>query len=248
MKVSFIMQSYLGDYPNARSNPRFKFLRAVQSVIDQNNKNSELIIISDGCEITHDLYFKHYKSNDRVKYAFVDKDAPKMYENNKGSQYYRGFPRQIGIEMATGDIIAYIDSDDFIIKNTVDVILHMWNQPGDFNAILTNTWYVNSIVKSIKSDKNLKFKKENIVIENLPDSTEWCVCLPANENVILKSTSSICHLKNINIKWEDVLVESGESSSEDNVFVSKIIKQKNFVINNKNPYYVVCHQHGVWDI
>jgi len=249
MKISFIMQAYLGDYPGSRSNPKFKFLRAVQSFIDQTHEDSELIIVSDGCQITHKLYFEHYKSNDRVKYVFVDKDTPKMYDLDlKNKKYYRGFPRQIGLEMATGGVIAYIDSDDFIVKEAAEFLNEMWKQPGDFNAILTNTWYINSIAKQMKGGDGIKFKEEDIVINNLPERVKWCVCLPVKEYSVLKSTSSLSHLRNISVKWKDVIVEEGESSSEDNAFVGEIIKDRNFIINNNNPYYVVCHQLGAWDV
>ena len=49
MKISIIMQSYLGDYPNARANPEEGFIRAVYSVINQTVSNWELIIVADGC-------------------------------------------------------------------------------------------------------------------------------------------------------------------------------------------------------
>ena len=48
MKISVIMQSYLGEYPGARSNPKYKFVRAVNSFLLQKHPDKELIIVSDG--------------------------------------------------------------------------------------------------------------------------------------------------------------------------------------------------------
>ena len=56
MKTSHIMQAYLGEYPGSRSDSDKKFLRAVYSFIEQDDKNSELIIVSDGCKIVDELY------------------------------------------------------------------------------------------------------------------------------------------------------------------------------------------------
>ena len=83
MKFSIIMQVYLGKYPGSRSNPVKKFTRAVQSFIDQTYSNSELIIISDGCQIVHDIYHKYYKDNTRIKYAYLDKDEIQMDVSSK---------------------------------------------------------------------------------------------------------------------------------------------------------------------
>ena len=52
MKLSLVMQSYLGEYPGSRQNAVDKFHRAVKSVLNQNNPNWELVVIADGCKIT----------------------------------------------------------------------------------------------------------------------------------------------------------------------------------------------------
>ena len=54
------MQSYLGDYPGSRTEPERKFVRAVNSFLNQTNKNSELIIVSDNCKITEKLYKENF--------------------------------------------------------------------------------------------------------------------------------------------------------------------------------------------
>ena len=62
MKISVVMQSYLGDYPGSRKDSKNKFVRAVSSFLRQTHEDKELVIVSDGCEDTKKLYklFKKY--------------------------------------------------------------------------------------------------------------------------------------------------------------------------------------------
>ena len=60
MKISVIMASWLGA---KRPHLDKKFVRAVNSFLKQTHEDKELIIVSDGCQITNKLYEEHYKMN-----------------------------------------------------------------------------------------------------------------------------------------------------------------------------------------
>lgn len=103
MRISVVMQSYLSDYPNSRTNPVEKFHRAIKSFLNQTYDNSELVIISDGCQITTDLFNTHYSSNERIKFAFIHKREKNMYEEVKpGELYFRGVPKRVGVAVSSG--------------------------------------------------------------------------------------------------------------------------------------------------
>lgn len=79
--------------------------RCIQSVINQTLKEIEIILIDDG-------------SPDRCPricdaYAIKDKRIKVIHKNNEGL----GFARNSGIKIATGDYIAFVDSDDYIEPN-----------------------------------------------------------------------------------------------------------------------------------
>lgn len=79
--------------------------RCIQSVINQTLKEIEIILIDDG-------------SPDRCPricdaYAIKDKRIKVIHKNNEGL----GFARNTGIKIATGDYIAFVDSDDYIEPN-----------------------------------------------------------------------------------------------------------------------------------
>ena len=67
--ITWIMQSYLGEYEGSRSDSDKKFIRAVKSFLAMKDERTQLVIASDGCKITEKLYFKHFKKGDILKAA-----------------------------------------------------------------------------------------------------------------------------------------------------------------------------------
>jgi hypothetical protein len=242
MKTSHIMQAYLGEYPGSRSDSDKKFIRAVQSFIDQNDKESELIIVSDGCEVTHKLYYKYFKNEERVKYVYVDKDTPNMYEGEQ--KYYRGLPRQVGRSLVTGEITTYMDSDDFLLPNAVESIKKAWKlyKQHDIVVLYNSSWVDNQVMIEKKDlmGKTNKCVGEPFKIEGLEDL--WVNRTMSETSLILSSTWSMIHKSEFEGKWEDTI----GSPSEDVLFSSKLQKTKKAAVMNE-PYYVRCHYSNLWD-
>ena len=109
MKISVIMPSFLGPYPGAARNRPQKFVRAIDSFLEQTHKDAELIIISDGCEQTIKIaeknYTQHIKSG-RVKLFSLPRH-----------ELFTGAVRQAGIDAATGDVICNLDTDDTLMPH-----------------------------------------------------------------------------------------------------------------------------------
>lgn len=104
--ISTIMPSYLGDYLNAASNREHKFIRAVQSFLDQPYQDKELVIVADGCDITERLYNEHFAGNKEIVFAKIEKQS-----------HFSGHVRNFGIDAATGQYINYLDTDDILFGN-----------------------------------------------------------------------------------------------------------------------------------
>ena len=155
--ITWIMQSYLGEYEGSRADSDKKFIRAVKSFLAIKDERIQLVIASDGCEKTHKLYYKHFKKEQRIEYVYVDKNTPKMYEKtseDNNEQYYRGLPRQAARVLAEGYLTAYIDSDDFLMPNAAKIIKSHWNATCKQNpdkefkwAAMTN-WIENEAMKA----------------------------------------------------------------------------------------------------
>jgi len=111
MKISVIMASYLGNYPGGASNREIKFKRSVKSFINQTHKDKELIIVSDGCEITNKLYEENFSDIDNIKLIKLNKQP-----------FYSGNMRNVAFDISDGDIITYLDSDDAIGKKHLEII------------------------------------------------------------------------------------------------------------------------------
>lgn len=243
MRISYIMQSYLGQYPGSRSDSSTKFIRAVQSFLDQTHKDSELIIVSDGCEKTHQLYYELFKAEPRIKYIYVDKDTPNMYEGEV--KYYRGLPRQVARSIATGEITTYMDSDDFLLPHAASTLNEIWSR-----AELTKGWAL--IDRWYDNEAMLRHKKiDSIILE--PELHEfnsldgkWIMSRMSHPSYVLQATWAISHRSHAITKWKDVV---GETYSEDTAFSRSLIKefgvQNGFLI--QSAYYVRCHYTGLWD-
>ena len=113
MKHSIIMMSFLGSYPGCATNREFKFKRAVDSFLSNTHEEKELIIISDGCEITNRIYNESYSKHENIKLII----APKQ---DKG---YPGRLRTLGLFLAEGETVSYLDTDDYLSPNYIKNLL-----------------------------------------------------------------------------------------------------------------------------
>jgi len=109
MKVSVVICTY--------SMERFgPFSEAVESVLRQTHDDLEVILVVDGNETVYD----------RVRADFGDEEAVRIYCNdeNQGISY----SRTKGAEMASGDIVAFIDDDAVAEEDWITNLLEVYEQ------------------------------------------------------------------------------------------------------------------------
>lgn len=112
MKFSLIMPSYLSPYRGSASKPEQKIVRAIESVLGQTFTDWELIVVSDGCERTVEIVKPiFYKYLPKIRLIQIPKEKT-----------WSGAVRNAGIYKAGGDIITFIDTDDFIGENHLKII------------------------------------------------------------------------------------------------------------------------------
>ncbi len=110
------MASYLLNYPGSATNRDKKFIRAVNSFKKQKYQNKELIIVSDGCPLTIDLYNKYFLNDENIKLIPIQKQP-----------LYSGAMRNAALDVADGEIISYLDSDDVLGPNHLQIIIDQFD-------------------------------------------------------------------------------------------------------------------------
>jgi len=116
MKVSVIMASFCGNYNDSKNRDQ-KFIRAVNSFLNQTYKDTELIIVSDGCEITSRICEERFINYPNIKLIKLEKQ-----------NIFSGNVRNSGLEYAEGDLIMYLDNDDVIGKNHIETIVNQFDK------------------------------------------------------------------------------------------------------------------------
>jgi len=246
-KISVIMPSYLGDYKDARSNPIKKFNRAVKSFLSQGYSNKELIIVSDGCDLTNNEYEKNWKSFENIK----------LIEISKNSSKWPGTNRQIGIEHATGEWITYLDTDDILHHSHLTNIAYHISPAHDviFNissgrALQFNThgnirgWlYLNGIkMHASKLQNHISKVKSGAKTLELDDALYFYIPEDLPKNSLKFNTARMAHKKSCDVKWTD-----RSARGEDCIFSEALASKYKYKIIN-SPTYIVCHVPGRLDI
>lgn len=226
--VSIVMMSYLGHYPGARSNPILKFNRAVQSVVDQTVQDWELIIVSDGCELTNAEYDKHWLNEPRIK----------LIKTEKSLSAWPGSKRQLGVDIAKGDWIAYLDADDVYIEHRLQNIHNAIESNPLIDAFFDTMMIYGNDEAGFEPTGNGRYFETPLGLarryhnEFLNDVPLFC-----KESKGVIGTWCIVHRKNISIKWLD-----SERRGEDTEFIKALQKHLPYKFENMAGY-VWCHSH-----
>jgi len=111
--------------------------KAINSVLDQTYKNWELIIINDASNDNTDEIVASY-SDERIVYIKNEKNLERSASRNKG------------IDIADGDFICFLDSDDYYLENH----LEEFEKCIKFNNYQKGLYYCEIII-----NKELEFEK-----------------------------------------------------------------------------------------
>jgi len=166
------MPVHLGGYESyggsrGASNPEVKFMRAVNSFLAQSFTDAELIIVSDGDRMVEDIWAYALHNYPKIQFKYIDKQID-----------FSGVVRQTGIEMATGEIICYLDHDDMFGKDHLQII------SDNFDTEKYDWVYYNDYVM-LNAEHTIKEERDNLL---------------ALGRI---GTSSIAHKRSLNVQWNN---------------------------------------------
>lgn len=135
--------------------------KCITSVLKQTYKNLEIIIIDDGSNDNSSLIIK--------KMAKLDSRIIFIQQENLGP----GIARNKGIEHATGKYVVFLDSDDFLESNYLELIsIKAQNK----DLIFIDVLQVTKDLKEIKKEKMSIYKnwpKEKIIRAQMTGKIPW---------------------------------------------------------------------------
>lgn len=115
--------------------------KAIHSCINQTYKNLEIIVIDDGSTDNTKEIIQEF----RDKIIYISQD-------NRGVSA----ARNVGLEIATGDFITFLDADDYLTEDSIEVRLEVLLQHDDIGFVMGETYskYVSNNTLSYK--RNVK--------------------------------------------------------------------------------------------
>ena len=118
MKVSIYMPTFNAEH----------FISvAIESVLKQTHSNVELCICNDGSTDNTLLILEEYKRKNPKKIKIISID-------NSGI----GAASNKALALCTGDIIAQLDSDDFLELNAIEEIVKIYKSNSKIDAVYTD--------------------------------------------------------------------------------------------------------------
>ena len=165
----------------------------------------------------------------------------RMYESNDNKTFFRGVPRQVGIELATGDLITYMDSDDYMMPGATEIITAEFYK-SDLKHLFNIAWYDHekSIGYHVEMKGHHSYPERNLKLFN-----NTFIEAGIQEGNIHFAPWLHVHVPDIDVKWKDVY----GTISEDVVFVKALIESLNYTSGFISiPYYVRCHLKDYFDV
>ena len=104
---------------------------AIDSVLDQTYHNWEMIIVDDGSTDGSQSIYEKYKDDNRFRFYFNDKNMGCGYTKRRCASY------------ATGDLCAFLDPDDALMPNAIEIMVEQHNIHPECSLIYSTAYLYN---------------------------------------------------------------------------------------------------------
>lgn len=187
---------------------------AINSVINQDYKNWELIIVDDGSNDNSYKVIKEFLNDNRINY---------IYEKNSGVSA----ARNNALKHANGDYVLFIDSDDYFSMNILDDMSKLLSKKnvdvvkfGYFTerGMIRKKYKFSSTINQILEDESLKLEVKNNIFSSYDFNCVWNSVIKSN---IAKS-----------IQFDKKII-----NAEDLLYFYKVLKTSKSIFITNEPYY-----------
>lgn len=159
---------------------------SIQSILNQSFEDYEIIVVDDG-STDHSIDIIRSIKDERVKLFHQNNSGPSNARNN-------------GIKNATGEWILFLDADDELVKDALNIFFSLINKYKDIKVICCNHFIESNGVTWIRSSYN----KEGVISNNF---FAWFfnLLLPSQGATIFHKDVFLTHKFPENLRrWEDV--------------------------------------------
>ena len=192
------------------------FERCISSVINQTYKNIEIIIINDcSTDNVEKIILKYKELDNRI-----------IYEKNTNNMGV-GYSRNRGIDLSNGKYIYFLDSDDYIEDNCLELLHSVIKENDSFSCMLKGYKEVNG-VKSMAS----RTKEELLLLQ----SPSICIRL-FNKSIIDESNIRFSNLKiaeDLEFMYKIILYNDNISYVDEALYTYVIHEDSSLRIYNDN--------------
>ena len=198
-----------------------KFLnKSISSVINQTYNNIEIILVNDGST----------DNSKRICEKFLKEDKRIKLINCKNNGV--SFARNLGLQKSTGEYIFFLDSDDWIDKKTIEIMIKNVNEN---NADIVKVNHFNTYSKSRE-----KINKFDLVLKEKFKNKDLVVIEPKVREYLYANTYLLNTVWGELIKkslTKDILFDNCVTYGEDLLFNFKLLKKSRKMIYLKDAYY-----------
>ena len=120
--------------------------KCINSLLSQTLEDIQIILVNDGSKDNSGNIAKEYEKNNKNRVIYVEKE-------NGGLSDARNY----GLKYATGDFIAFLDSDDYIEKNAYE---EMYNKAIEENVDYVECDFIWEFPNKIRVDKQYPYKNK----------------------------------------------------------------------------------------